>query len=59
MLSGGGSDGGANDGGGIEFIELIAGLCGIVNGENWSIFLVLFRSCWTIISLSLFYKSLD
>ena len=34
MLNGGGSEGGANDGGGIEFN---AGLCAIGNGENWSI----------------------
>jgi len=33
-LGGGGRDGGAKEGGGIE---LMAGLCGIVNGENWSI----------------------
>ena len=33
-LGGGGSEGGAKDGGGIEFIE---GLCGIANGENCSI----------------------
>jgi hypothetical protein len=35
FVSGGGREGGANDGGGIE---PIAGLAGIANGENVSIF---------------------